>query len=194
MDATGVEVTATDIGRIVSVNRDITGMLFAQGPGDQVVADGISALYPLEAVALPKIGYARDLKPRASCPSIPRSLSVTTEPVRQACSIRYGPPKNQRLSSAPTLCHSMAWSTRSSRSVPRSESLRSENARNGSRIPARKHRSARRNTCVTPTSRLPRHSGSGHPDDCRDEHTCGSRDQGARWHQSRMRGPTTVDG
>jgi len=60
-DATGAEITITDISRIVSVNGDITETLFALGLGQYVVADDISALYPPEAAALPKVGYARDL-------------------------------------------------------------------------------------------------------------------------------------
>ncbi|MGC4108756.1 MAG: hemin ABC transporter substrate-binding protein [Thermomicrobiales bacterium] len=60
-DATGAEVTVTDVSRIISLNGDITETIFALGLGGNVVADDISALYPAEAAALPKIGYARDL-------------------------------------------------------------------------------------------------------------------------------------
>ena len=60
-DATGAEVTVTDVSRIITLNGDITETVFALGLGGNVVADDISALYPPEAASLPKIGYQREL-------------------------------------------------------------------------------------------------------------------------------------
>lgn len=60
-DSSGAEVTVTDVSRIVTLNGDITETVFALGLGGNVVADDVSALYPPEAAALPKIGYQREL-------------------------------------------------------------------------------------------------------------------------------------
>ncbi len=60
-DGTGASVTVSDISRIVSLNGNVTETLFALGLGANVVADDVSALYPPEAVALPKIGYQGEL-------------------------------------------------------------------------------------------------------------------------------------
>lgn len=60
-DASGAEVTVTDVSRIITLNGDITETVFALGLGGNIVADDVSALYPPEAVALPKIGYQREL-------------------------------------------------------------------------------------------------------------------------------------
>lgn len=53
--------TVTDASRIVSLNGDITEVIFALGLGDAVVATDTSATYPAAAAALPKIGYQRSL-------------------------------------------------------------------------------------------------------------------------------------
>ncbi len=47
--------------RIVPVNGDLAEVVYALGLGDQVVATDISATYPPEAAATPKIGYQRTL-------------------------------------------------------------------------------------------------------------------------------------
>ncbi len=60
-DVHGNEVTVKDISRIVSLNGDITEVIFALGLGDNVVAVDTSATYPPEAHQLPKIGYQRRL-------------------------------------------------------------------------------------------------------------------------------------
>ncbi|MGC4190292.1 MAG: hemin ABC transporter substrate-binding protein [Thermomicrobiales bacterium] len=60
-DASGASVTITDVSRIITLNGDITETVFTLGLGGNVVADDVSALYPPEAVALPKIGYQREL-------------------------------------------------------------------------------------------------------------------------------------
>lgn len=60
-DNDGRQVTVRDVGRIVSLNGDITEVIFALGLGARVVAVDTSATYPPEAAALPKIGYQRQL-------------------------------------------------------------------------------------------------------------------------------------
>jgi iron complex transport system substrate-binding protein len=50
-----------DAARIVPVNGDLAEVVYALGLGDQVVATDISATYPPEAAATPKIGYQRTL-------------------------------------------------------------------------------------------------------------------------------------
>lgn len=60
-DVDGNEVTIDDLSRIVPLNGNITEILFALGLGDNVVAVDVTAFYPPEAAALPKIGYNRTL-------------------------------------------------------------------------------------------------------------------------------------
>ena len=61
VDVHGNEVVVEDVSRIVSLNGDITEVIFALGLGGNVVAVDTSATYPAEALALPKIGYQRRL-------------------------------------------------------------------------------------------------------------------------------------
>ena len=61
VDVHGNEVTVEDINRIVSMNGDITEVVFALGLGENVVAVDTSATFPPEALELPKIGYQRSL-------------------------------------------------------------------------------------------------------------------------------------
>lgn len=60
-DATGEDVTVEDVSRIIPLNGNIAETIFALGLGSNVVATDTSALYPEEALALPKIGYQREL-------------------------------------------------------------------------------------------------------------------------------------
>lgn len=61
-DATGTEVTVTDVGRIVPLNGDVAEIVWALGLGGQVVGVDVSATYPpAETGRLPRIGYQRDL-------------------------------------------------------------------------------------------------------------------------------------
>lgn len=60
-DNRGKAVTVTDASRIISLNGDITEIVFALGLGDNVVATDISASFPPAAAALPKVGYQRQL-------------------------------------------------------------------------------------------------------------------------------------
>ena len=57
--ADGVESTITDTSRIVSLNGDLTEVLYELGLGDQVVAVDFTTTYPPEADALPRFGLAR---------------------------------------------------------------------------------------------------------------------------------------
>lgn len=62
VDYQGAQVTITSIERIVSLNGDITEIIFALGMGDYVVGVDSSATYPPERTkALPNIGYQRRL-------------------------------------------------------------------------------------------------------------------------------------
>jgi iron complex transport system substrate-binding protein len=61
-DKDGRTVVVRDIGRVVSLNGDVTETIFTLGLGHRLVGVDISALYPPRAVArIPKIGYQRTL-------------------------------------------------------------------------------------------------------------------------------------
>ena len=60
-DASGEEVTVTDISRIVSLNGDFTEIIYALGLEENLIAVDTSATYPPEALELPKVGYQRSL-------------------------------------------------------------------------------------------------------------------------------------
>ncbi|MDH3606523.1 MAG: ABC transporter substrate-binding protein [Acidimicrobiia bacterium] len=60
--ADGTEVTITDSTRIISLNGDITEILFAIGAGDRVIAVDVTTTYPPEALAIgPPIGFGQRL-------------------------------------------------------------------------------------------------------------------------------------
>lgn len=62
VDYQGERVTISSIERIVSLNGDITEIIFALGMGDRVVGVDSSATYPPERTkVLPNIGYQRRL-------------------------------------------------------------------------------------------------------------------------------------
>jgi len=61
--ADGVESTITDTSRIVSLNGDLTEIIFELGLGDRVVATDITTTYPPEAEDLPKVGFGQQLAP-----------------------------------------------------------------------------------------------------------------------------------
>jgi iron complex transport system substrate-binding protein len=61
--ADGVETVITDTSRIVSLNGDITEILFALGVGGQIVAVDVTTTYPEATESLPRIGFAQDLAP-----------------------------------------------------------------------------------------------------------------------------------
>lgn len=60
-DANGVEVTVTDISRIVPLSGDIAEIVWDLGLGGNIVGVDVSATYPEALFALPKIGYERVL-------------------------------------------------------------------------------------------------------------------------------------
>ncbi len=60
-DVFGNEVVVDDVSRIVSLNGDVTEVIFALGLGDNLVAVDTSATYPAAALQLPRIGYQRSL-------------------------------------------------------------------------------------------------------------------------------------
>lgn len=67
--ADGVETDITDTSRIVSLNGDLTEIIFELGLGDQVVGVDVTTTYPPEAAALNEqgqtVGFAQDLAPEA---------------------------------------------------------------------------------------------------------------------------------
>ncbi len=67
--ADGVETTITDISRIVSLNGDLTEIIFELGHGSNVVGVDVTTTYPLEASALndqgQTVGFAQQLSPEA---------------------------------------------------------------------------------------------------------------------------------
>jgi iron complex transport system substrate-binding protein len=60
-NADGSSTTVTDVSRIIPLNGDLAEVVFALGLGANVVATDVSATYPAEAAALPKVGYQRTL-------------------------------------------------------------------------------------------------------------------------------------
>lgn len=60
-DMHGQTVVVESIGRIISLNGDITEIVFALGLGDNVVGVDTSAAYPPAVEELPTIGYQRQL-------------------------------------------------------------------------------------------------------------------------------------
>lgn len=67
--ADGVETTVTDTSRIVSLNGDITEVIFALGAGTNVVGVDVTTTYPAEAAALNEqgqtVGFAQQLTAEA---------------------------------------------------------------------------------------------------------------------------------
>lgn len=61
MDVNGNEVVVEDVSRIVTLTGRVAETLFLIGLGPNVVATDITAEWPEEAAAVPKIGYARVL-------------------------------------------------------------------------------------------------------------------------------------
>lgn len=65
----GVTTEITDISRIVSLNGDLTEIIFELGLGDNVVGVDVTTTYPPEAAALNEqgqtVGFAQDLAPEA---------------------------------------------------------------------------------------------------------------------------------
>ena len=56
-DASGTEVTITDVSRLVVLNGDLTETVYALGLGENVVAVDVSATHPPEVRELPSVGY-----------------------------------------------------------------------------------------------------------------------------------------
>lgn len=64
-DVTGATIEVTDVSRIIPLNGNVAETVFALGLGPNVVAVDVSALYPAEALHVPKIGYQRELSAEA---------------------------------------------------------------------------------------------------------------------------------
>jgi iron complex transport system substrate-binding protein len=56
-DASGTEITVTDVSRLVVLNGDLTEMVFALGLGENIVAVDVSATFPPQVRELPSVGY-----------------------------------------------------------------------------------------------------------------------------------------
>jgi iron complex transport system substrate-binding protein len=69
---------APDAARIVPLNGDIAEIVWALGRGDRVVATDVSATFPAEARAKPKVGYQRALSAEGILALRP-TLAVGTE-------------------------------------------------------------------------------------------------------------------
>lgn len=67
--ADGVETTIMDVSRIVSLNGDITEVIFELGLGENVIGVDVTTTYPPEAAALndsgQTVGFAQQLTPEA---------------------------------------------------------------------------------------------------------------------------------
>lgn len=63
--ADGVLASIADTSRIVSLNGDLTEIIFALGSGDQVVGIDLTTTYPEEATTLPDVGLSRSLNAEA---------------------------------------------------------------------------------------------------------------------------------
>jgi iron complex transport system substrate-binding protein len=57
----GVESTITDTSRIVSLNGDLTEIIYELGLGDQVVAVDVTTTYPEASDDVPRIGFGQQL-------------------------------------------------------------------------------------------------------------------------------------
>lgn len=57
----GITSTITDTSRIVSLNGDITEIIFELGLGDRVVAVDVTTTFPAASDDLPRIGFAQQL-------------------------------------------------------------------------------------------------------------------------------------
>jgi len=57
--ADGVESAITDTSRIVSLNGDLTEIIFELGLGDHVMAVDVTTTYPPEAAGLPRVGFGQ---------------------------------------------------------------------------------------------------------------------------------------
>jgi iron complex transport system substrate-binding protein len=65
--------------RIVSTAGSLTETLFALGAGSEVAAVDVSSVYPAEAAALPKVGYARQLSAEGILSLDPTVVFATTD-------------------------------------------------------------------------------------------------------------------
>ena len=61
----GISSSISDTSRIVSLNGDLTEVIFALGAGDRVVGIDLTTTYPPEATALPDVGLGRDVDAEA---------------------------------------------------------------------------------------------------------------------------------
>jgi iron complex transport system substrate-binding protein len=59
--ADGVESVVADTSRIVSLNGDITEIIYELGLGDRLVAVDVTTTFPPESDELPRIGFAQQL-------------------------------------------------------------------------------------------------------------------------------------
>jgi iron complex transport system substrate-binding protein len=61
--ADGVAADIADTSRIITLNGDITEIVFALGAGDRVIGIDLTTTYPQEALSLPTVGLGRTLTP-----------------------------------------------------------------------------------------------------------------------------------
>jgi heme transport system substrate-binding protein len=84
--ADGVVASIADTHRIVSLNGDLTEIIFALGAGDRVVGIDLTTTFPEEATTLPDVGLSRTLDAEAVIGLQP-SLVIGDTQVEPAASI-----------------------------------------------------------------------------------------------------------
>lgn len=82
--ADGVVSTITDTSRIVSLNGDLTEIIFELGAAEKVVATDITTTYPAEAEGLPDVGFGQQLVPEPV---------LAFEPTLVIADTQVGPPE-----------------------------------------------------------------------------------------------------
>ena len=78
VDTSGATVESTNPERIVTIAGNVSETVFALGLGGKVVAVDSSSVYPLAALALPKVGYYRNINAEGVL-SLSPDLVITTD-------------------------------------------------------------------------------------------------------------------
>ena len=84
LGADGVESTIVDTSRIVSLNGDLTEIVYELGLGDNIVAIDVTTTYPPAATELPVIGFGQQIAPEPV---------LAFEPTLVLADTQVGPPE-----------------------------------------------------------------------------------------------------
>ncbi len=84
LGADGVESTIVDTSRIVSLNGDLTEIVYELGLGANIVAIDVTTTYPPEATELPVIGFGQQIAPEPV---------LAFEPTLVLADTQVGPPE-----------------------------------------------------------------------------------------------------